>query len=273
MATEEVQSAAVEALARAMKMDSSALVRHEAAYVLGQTENAMAVPHLDDVLQDRSEDPMVRHEAAEALGAIATEQCVEILLRYAGDEEAVVRETVEIALQRCEKVDSDPALRVKHDVYQSVDPVPAAAKPTRSVPELGRMLKDQSIPLFERYEAMFALRNLANGSDGAVYALCDAFGDPSALFRHELAYVLGQVQSQSSVAALANVLFDKNEAAMVRHEAAEALGSVGTLESEGILRKFLRDEAPVVRESCEVALDITDYNVSSDFQYADTVGS
>jgi len=271
LASEDVQREAVRALAQAMKRDSSALVRHEAAYVLGQTENVMAVEYLSEVLDDRGEEPMVRHEAAEALGAIATDDCARILEQYVEDEEVVVRETVEIALKRCEKVGSDPALCSKHDVYQSVDPAPALRESARSAAELKETLKDQSVPLFERYEAMFTLRNLANRSVEAVHALCEAFQDPSALFRHELAYVLGQVQSPSSVEALSRVLLDKNEHAMVRHEAAEALGSVGNLESEEVLRKFLRDEAAVVRESCEVALDITDYNVSSNFQYADTV--
>lgn len=58
---------------------------------------------------------------------------------------------------------------------------------------------------------------------------------------------------------------------MVRHEAAEALGSVGTAECEEFLRDFLKDEADVVRESCEVALDITDYNTSDALHYTDTI--
>lgn len=45
-------------------------------------------------------------------------------------------------------------------------------------------LTDQSLPLFERYKAMFSLRN--NGSKAAVLALCTGFNDPSPLFRHEV---------------------------------------------------------------------------------------
>ena len=46
---------------------------------------------------------------------------------------------------------------------------------------------------------------------------------------------------------------------MVRHEAAEALGAIGTLECEQILQQYLQDSEQVVRESCEVALDVIDY--------------
>lgn len=53
--------------------------------------------------------------------------------------------------------------------YCSVDPAPPAAR--KSVSELRRVLLDQSLPLFERYRAMFALRNL--GSKEAALALAD----------------------------------------------------------------------------------------------------
>jgi deoxyhypusine monooxygenase len=56
---------------------------------------------------------------------------------------------------------------------------------------------------------------------------------------------------------------------MVRHECAEALGSIATEECIQILNRYVKDKETVVRESCEVALDITDYEKSNEFQYAD----
>lgn len=55
----------------------------------------------------------------------------------------------------------------------------------------------------------------------------------------------------------------------VRHECAEALGAIGTKECEAILKEFLADEKRVVKESCEVALDICEYEMNGNFQYAD----
>ena len=55
---------------------------------------------------------------------------------------------------------------------------------------------------------------------------------------------------------------------MVRHECAEALGSLATDECIKILNNYLNDKEVVVKESCEVALDITDYEKSNEFQYA-----
>jgi deoxyhypusine monooxygenase len=113
---------------------------------------------------------------------------------------------------------------------------------------------------------MFQLRN--DGSDEAILALCCGLKCKSALFRHEIAYVLGQIQSPISINALKENLEDNNESHMVRHECAEALGSLATDECIQILKKYLNDNETVVKESCEVALDITDYETSNEFQYA-----
>lgn len=51
--------------------------------------------------------------------------------------------------------------------YCSVDPAPPAQR--RDVSELRSALLDESLPLFERYRAMFALRNL--GTEEAALAL------------------------------------------------------------------------------------------------------
>lgn len=90
----------------------------------------------------------------------------------------------------------------------------------------------------------------------------------SALFRHEVAYVLGQVQSEHAVEALAENLQDNQENCMVRHECAEALGSIATPHCMELLHNYLQDSERVVKESCEVALDMCEYENSDQFQYA-----
>lgn len=56
---------------------------------------------------------------------------------------------------------------------------------------------------------------------------------------------------------------------MVRHEAAEALGSIGKDECLAVLQQYRADVEQVVKESCEVALDMLEYENSDQFQYAD----
>jgi hypothetical protein len=91
--------------------------------------------------------------------------------------------------------------------------------------------------------------------------------------RHEVAYIFGQLCSPHSVPSLLHVLREDD---MVRHEAAEALGGIasdGAEEVEGekgedvlqILREWaVKEDAPiVVRESCQVAIDMWEVSFTS----------
>lgn len=90
----------------------------------------------------------------------------------------------------------------------------------------------------------------------------------SALFRHEIAFVLGQLQEEISVPYLVESLKNPEENEMVRHECAEALGAIATPECLAVLKKYLEDEKRVVSESCVIALDMCEYENSVEFQYA-----
>lgn len=56
---------------------------------------------------------------------------------------------------------------------------------------------------------------------------------------------------------------------MVRHEAAEALGSIADGRCLELLRQHCADASPIVAHSCEVALDMHDFESSHGFEYAD----
>ncbi|KNC51892.1 deoxyhypusine hydroxylase [Thecamonas trahens ATCC 50062] len=259
----------VAAIARAFE-DDSVLLKHEVAYVLGQMKDPAAVETLLKVLADEDEDPMVRHEAGEALGAIGDEKALPALVKYAEHEDPVIAETCALAVALIEWTNSEEGKaqlesgELGENPYLSVDPAPPAA-PTASVAELKETLNNADASLFARYRALFALRN--EGSDAAVEAICSAFDDASALFRHELAYVLGQMQSPVAVDALAKVLKDGSEHCMVRHEAAEALGSIAHDDCLPLLQTHQSDAERVVSESCQVALDMADYEASGAFEY------
>lgn len=244
--------------------DPSALLKHELAYVLGQMRRPTAIPILTSILEDESEESIVRHEAAEALGAIGRVESVPVLERYLDDPSQAVRETCEIALRLIQEPEQTEEPVVENPgelVFDSVDPAPAL-KSSKSVAQLQSQLMDPSLDLYHRYKAMFALRN--RGTEEAVLALCTGFADSSALFRHEIAYVLGQLQHPASIPALAKQLRLVDEAPMVRHECAEALGSIATEECLAIVREFEQDPADVVRESCLVARDMYEYENNPD---------
>ena len=272
-------TAAIEAIAAAFS-SPSALLKHELAYCLGQTKNLEAVPFLRAILEDRSEDAMCRHEAAEALGALCDQDSLETLRRMKDDETepVVVRETCEIAVDRIQWAHSSSSEqeRLKQSDFASIDPAPPmpATADAPSIPDLQKTLLDTKQSLFLRYRAMFALRDLASPPDlptakPAIHALASGFQDPSALFRHEVAFVFGQLSHPESIPALLSVLENKQEESMVRHEAAEALGSLGEEPGvEDMLRRFLHDPEQVVRESVIVALDMAEYEKTGEMEYA-----
>ncbi|KNH09549.1 deoxyhypusine hydroxylase [Perkinsela sp. CCAP 1560/4] len=95
----------VEGLCHSLCTDrTSALLRHEIAFVLGQMEDKGSVECLCTVLADATEHSMVRHEVAEALGSIATPTClnaIEACLQNP-DEDELVKDSCIVALDMYE---------------------------------------------------------------------------------------------------------------------------------------------------------------------------
>ncbi|KAK5085177.1 deoxyhypusine hydroxylase [Lithohypha guttulata] len=276
---DEQAQAAIEAIAAAFTTPS-ALLKHELSYCLGQTRSMKAVPFLRDRLDDKKEDPMVRHESAEALAAIGDAGSLDTMKKMRDDpnEPDVVRETCDIAVDRITWQLSEAGKKevLKQSDFASIDPAPPM-ETTETQPNIQSLqwtLLDTSLPLFKRYRAMFALRDLASPPDAptakpAVEALATGFSDKSALFRHEIAFVFGQLSHPASIPSLHQVLSNQNEESMVRHEAAEALGSLGEEPGvENMLKQFLNDAEQVVRDSVVVALDMAEYERTGQMEYA-----
>ena len=248
-----------------------ALLRHEFAYVLGQMRDTRALPALEATLLLEEEDVMVRHECAEALGAIGSSSSIDVLKQCSTDPSVEVGQTCLLALDfiqwklngGAEGDENAPAVcACMLSPYSSHDPAPAHPKHEKlTTIEIGRILSDSDAPLFQRFRAMFSLRN--RGGEDAVHQLGKALisDSSSALLRHEVAYVLGQLQHSAAVEYLSTSLKRSGEHKMVRHESAEALGAIEEKwgDCEKVLKQFLDDEDVVVRESCMVALDAADY--------------
>lgn len=216
----------------------SPLLRHEVAFVLGQLRNAQACATLEEVLRDVNDDVMVRHECAEALGAIGDVRSIPLLEALAsdatGNDLEEIQQTCEVARDflNWKAVGGESSGEARPGVvcacmiseYNSHDPAPVSslarlflhlrllllhcaflwrevrffffvtafpanipiggvwrhsshiqkskadpATDSLSIEEVGAILRDDLRPLFERYGAMFALRN--RGGDGAANQL------------------------------------------------------------------------------------------------------
>ncbi|MEC8979062.1 MAG: HEAT repeat domain-containing protein [Candidatus Thermoplasmatota archaeon] len=155
--------------------------------------------------------------------------------------------------------------RPERSEFDSVDPAPPSDE--NDISSLRSTLCNESTRMFLRMRALFSLRNI--GGKDAVDALAAAFRSDSALLKHEIAYVMGQMQDSAAVPHLIDRLADEDEDVMVRHEAAEALGAIGDRTALATLEKFVDDDAIVVAESCEVALDLLEYVSSKRLNYTD----
>ncbi len=136
--------------------------------------------------------------------------------------------------------------------FGSVDPAPPTT--IESLDELNMILINEDAKMFDRMRAVFSLRN--NGSKESIIILSHGFNSNSALLKHEIAYVMGQMQNEIAIQYLVERLEDENEHVMVRHEAAEAIGAIGSISTKPILEKFLNHDLPEISESCEVALGL-----------------
>jgi len=155
--------------------------------------------------------------------------------------------------------------RPERSEFDSVDPAPPSD--VKNIESLKKSLCDENERMFLRMRALFSLRNI--GGKQSVDALAAAFESDSALLKHEIAYVMGQMQDSAAVPHLIQRLSDHDEDVMVRHEAAEALGAIGDQVAMSTLRKFVDDDSVVVAESCEVAIDLLDYVSSKRLDYSD----
>ena len=147
--------------------------------------------------------------------------------------------------------------------FGSVDPAPASAD--ADVKLLRDTLCDEDDRMFVRMRALFALRNL--GGAESIEALAAGFESKSALLKHEIAYVMGQMQDSHAVPHLIDRLSDPDENLMVRHEAAEALGAIGDRVAMSTLESFRNDAEAVISESCEVAIDLLEWVQSKSIDY------
>lgn len=76
-------------------------------------------------------------------------------------------ETCQIALRRLNWIANDIKEDLSKSSYTSIDPAPPSAE--NDIQELSKILMDEKVPLFERYRAMFSLRNL--GTTESINAL------------------------------------------------------------------------------------------------------
>lgn len=292
------EASAVGVLIKALREDKDSMVRHEAAEALGainvaeaekvleEFENSECEPlahtcqlALDRIRWARSNNKADKNEGTDlsppALPSNATRPghaqhppntpCLDFPQRHSIGTQAPSTHRGALLTPAM----SRPRTDADGKRYVSIDPAPPADSSLTVDEHVARLL-DPKIRLFERYGNLFALRDL--GTNDAVLGLAKVLLEDtsSAVLRHEVAFVLGQCANKLALPSLVASLENLEENQMVRHEAAEAIGAISEESATPLLQKFAKDPNRVVAESCEIALDISDYNNDdSQFEYAD----
>ena len=255
---------------------SSDLLRHEVCYCFGQMtaseqnkEEIQSFLYKEVFENPKKYEPVVLHEAAEALGNISSENNLKLLEKFLDYDEDIVKETCEMSVENLNwmKLTNNgetEGLNKLSLIHKTNDPAPPFNFKTNplynNIQSIKRIMHDEKETLFNRYRALFTLREFNN--EEAVSILCECFNKShnfSPLFKHEVSFILGQMcqQAKSALKMLEKVLQDEDEDPIVRHETALTLGEI--TECKDLLIKYTTHENQLVRESCEIALDFVDY--------------
>ena len=251
---------AVDALVEAFGIEQhSDLLRHEICYCMGQMdktpEHIQKIQAFLERVIESGDAQIVVHEAVEALGNLNSENTVRLIERYRDsnqDISAMVVETCELAQDlirwnKATNMGETEGIDLKKLKFKTNDPAPPfnqQADPRNSdVAHLQQILLDnENYSLFDRYRAMFTLREIY--TEDSCKAICQTlvpenFDKCSALLKHEVAFVLAQMEKVFHVAVpfLMAACVDEREAAIVKHEGLVAVGEM--IEDKSMIEHLL----------------------------------
>lgn len=230
-------SSSLQVLIKTLLHDPSSIVRHEAAYILGEKNSSLGVqPLIKAIESDKA--IIVIHESALALanlGALGYPNSEQTLTDLLSNLNADVVDTAEIALQR---------LHMKIGKIE----IPSDKQILRQI------MKDKSNGNKEkRIQASFLLMD--DASTESVDLLIENLNlEPSPIVKHEIIFSLGESIHYKVVPALIKVLETESNFFTI-HESLLALGTIGDKNCEQIIRKFLKHENPEITESAEIGLE------------------
>jgi deoxyhypusine monooxygenase len=165
-------------------------IRQEIANALGLIGTvANCGTTLSRILEDETDNLLVRFECARSLGVIGDQSFLKVLNDFSGDSKQHVAETCTVAAEFINwKLNVN-----KEDVpLTSLDPAPPFPVHNKTSDELQEILLNTNETLFNRLRALVSLRNLA--TEESALKLLEGFKDKSSvIFRVELALAVGQM--------------------------------------------------------------------------------
>ncbi|MCA9496351.1 MAG: HEAT repeat domain-containing protein [Nanoarchaeota archaeon] len=217
-----------------LRNDTCELVRHEAAFCLGEMSSFEAVKVLKEVLEKEKSDVVI-HECLMSLGVIGNEDDIGLIENYLSDEREIVSSSAEIAKER---------IQLKKEIILSRE---------NKNKLISQLLDFENTSRNDRILIIFQLMNLAD--DDCIEALCKVLkNDPCEIVRHEAVFVLGEIGSDKCVYYLERAI-ENEESSVVIHEGLFALGTSGKKGVIPFLTKYLDNDVYIIAESAKIAID------------------
>ena len=271
-------------------LGTSELCRHDVMYCMGQMRRSNSLDFLLAHLNDTTEYPIVRHEAAEALSNffdLKTEivKVFDLLLANELSMPEILKSTLVVAREKMLTYSESTRFGKKYlGTIEPAEPMDRAEISEMAIKNLGQEVSGQlgteeefwavvnrlalmdigALGEYNKHRVAYFLRDTA--CDGKNVGCADAvrvlenlmrrenWSVTTGLLRHEVAFIFGQVydNAQSSGNILEMVCDDEEESPIVRHEVIMALEDI--TKSKKKLEKYLTHGNQVIRESAEVAL-------------------
>eukprot|EP01017_Pseudomicrothorax_dubius_P014855 TRINITY_DN1736_c0_g1_i1.p1 TRINITY_DN1736_c0_g1~~TRINITY_DN1736_c0_g1_i1.p1 ORF type:complete len:309 (+),score=100.75 TRINITY_DN1736_c0_g1_i1:100-1026(+) len=253
-------------------VDDSNLLKHEIAYAFGQLKHReLTEEFLLKVLHNEEENEVVRHEAGEALSNFLDEKINEVLEKYVKHSSSLIAETCqlglhkyrerEIALKRCGNqyggtIEPAPAFTVEELRENFADKFTDSADAASAAIAI---CEDPSIELFKKYRTIYYLRDTKTRDCLQALGKLLISQKTSPLFRHEVAFILGQLapESEAVLDQLRESIYNESEHEIVRHESLMAVSSI--TKNKELIRSFVGHSSKIISDSAEVAVDLMDY--------------
>lgn len=215
-----------------LSADVDPIVRHEAAYILGELGGDEATKGLISAIHTDA-NKFVVHEAMLALGTTGDYSQREMVRSFIDNEDEDLRRTASITLQRFDNIEFDVAIPTNVEFLEPDD------------------LTDFNEEI--RIQIAFELLNI--GSEEAIQTLLMLLNyEDDPIVKHEIIFCLGEISSNLAIDPLLEEL-RQSQNIFVVHEALMSLGTLGNPISRPTIEEFVEDPRPEISISAKIALE------------------
>jgi len=227
------------ALYFSLQNDNCELVRHEAAFALGECIEDNTRKILIDVF-NKDKSIVVKHECLMSLGTIGTKEDLKFITKQLNNPLYEVQCSAKIAIDRINQNENfEIEVKLKKEEY------------------IKKLFDYKNSSQNTRIQILFQLMNIADNESIKAIEKC-LNEDICRVVRHEAAFVLGEIASNEAIEILKKSI-KKEQTPIVIHEALFALGTIGNKNCINFIENYTNHSNYIISESAKIAIDRIKY--------------